>query len=1225
MSVLLLIPTVVRSPTAWRAKWETALASVASAPATVLCVGDSITEGQGSSTKEDRWTDRLNAYLQGRYNTGGVGGAGWISGTHAVYGPDSPWAGYSSQSGTITAITTVGDIGFRAASMATGAVRTYTLTGTSVDIYWQRASGNGSFTWAVDGGSATTVSTAGTTSTTTKTTVTLGATVGASHTLTITATTGPVVLEGVFVYNGDETNGPRMWEAGHTAWDTNQYLNHADYTNFAAFVTSIAPNLVLIQLGFNDYMNNTVTPASYSTNLSKLLTTLDGLANRPSILLIDSYDYGGTQPGTATQADFRTVLLNLVSADPDYRAYLNFGDTMPPTDTTGAGYYRTDGIHPNDSGYTEINRQISIAVTPWSAPSPITATATVVDIAYQQGYGPATGTLATETFTGTDGASWPAQWTITPNSGAATIQSNAGRLDPVSATAYATGPWAYLSGMTATVDTDLLFAATFSSTGEQYLNFAVRSTGVVDGNGYPDNCYFIQMDAGTGGGYFGVIRNINGTRTDLTPSGTWNRAFSVTIGQKMWLRLRVIGSAITVTHWADGVAEPSTATWQLAADPSPYSSAGQPFFVTVNGATGPQVVTLDNVTVTDGTASQVTPPSAHPTQMATWNAAVEYRDYRQATWLAIGDSITEGQAATARTNRWIDQAVTALRTAYPTTGAAGGTGFLPAYYNLNNFSQSYSSRAVGAGSLADETGIGFGGRTTAIGPGATVTYSITGSGMDVWWVAGGGSLTVTIDGTLVSSINTAGTSGTGNHSNRFLFSSTGAHTIVLGASGSTARFSGIQVHNGDENKGIRLIDAAHSGWRTVDYTDSNYVDLWAAASPDLVTIMLGLNDRGQGTSAATMKTNIQTFIANLRAALPTKPPSFAVCVTWSLDLDQPTWDPYAAWLRNIANDDPTIGIIDFYKSMGPATDTTYWNSDGLHPNDTGHAFMGSQAASYLTTGAVPADEPARASAALTHVGASAWVTPASAATVSPTYPTGLADGDQVYAFLHIKPDTATVATPTNWTLIGSAAGGSGSLGVGTGITKVWAFKRTIPVGGGATLSGTAEAFTITGGDSPMGFMRAYRATGASIEWTETVASWSVATASTTFGGTAGNAMILGVLDEITVIIGASDDQPGTSGLALTGLTASGATLGTLTQSPTGTAVNAQGNDIAATAYRVPVTLGNSSSAPVATATSATSETGMGFLLRVRATAVLPSPLPSPSVVTQAALTRAGSW
>jgi hypothetical protein len=278
--------------------------------------------------------------------------------------------------------------------------------------------------------------------------------------------------------------------------------------------------------------------------------------------------------------------------------------------------------------------------------------------------------------------------------------------------------------------------------------------------------------------------------------------------------------------------------------------------------------------------------------------------------------------------------------------------------------------------------------------------------------------------------------------------------------------------------------------------------------------------------------------------------------------------------------------------------------------------------SFTVAGVFAATSATRTAVALTHVGSTTWDAPASSAATTPTYPSSLLEDDVVYAVLHIKPDTATVATPAGWALVGAASGGSGTQGAGTGATRVHVYRRTVPAAG---LSGT-ETFTITSGSSPTAFMRAYRATGTNVAFpAETFTSWSVTTASTTIGGTAGAGLDLAALDEINAVLGSSDDQATT--LTLTGLTATGATLGALTRDPNATVINAQGNDISSTAYRVPVSSGTSNVAPVATATSNSSETAMGFLFRVRATADAPAPPVAPQIVTvsQAAIIRAHYW
>ena len=236
---------------------------------------------------------------------------------------------------------------------------------------------------------------------------------------------------------------------------------------------------------------------------------------------------------------------------------------------------------------------------------------------------------------------------------------------------------------------------------------------------------------------------------------------------------------------------------------------------------------------------------------------------------------------------------------------------------------------------------------------------------------------------------------------------------------------------------------------------------------------------------------------------------------------------------------------------------------------------------------------------VTHVGSTAWVAPASSATISPTYPGSLAEGDLVEAVIVCKPDTATIATPTDWWLAFSQAVGGGTQGAGTGAVKVHVFRRTVPAGG---LSGS-QAFTITSGSSPVAFMRAWHADTAGyaeLAWVPPISTfYSRTTASTTFDGTGAAGIALDIDDWLEYVSASADDQSTTH--TISALAATGATLSGLTQDPTGTVVNAQGNDISAAAAIAQVTAGSSDVAPSATVTGDSSETGGGVFWRVRAT------------------------
>ena len=232
----------------------------------------------------------------------------------------------------------------------------------------------------------------------------------------------------------------------------------------------------------------------------------------------------------------------------------------------------------------------------------------------------------------------------------------------------------------------------------------------------------------------------------------------------------------------------------------------------------------------------------------------------------------------------------------------------------------------------------------------------------------------------------------------------------------------------------------------------------------------------------------------------------------------------------------------------------------------------------------------------------AWTAPASSITVSPTYPTGVVAGDQVYAILVIKPDTATVATPTGWTLVGtSALLGAGIVGIDTGPIKIHVYKR---LAAGA-LSGT-QAFTVTSGSALAGHMRAFRppATTTNVVWSETLASFSRTTTAADIDGTVTTTIASAAKDEFVIVTGTPTDAA--TNIIISALAGAGLTFEPAVQKPAGTVISGQGNDLSAAAAESKVTAGSATVAPVLSGGLNVAATGGSLLMRVRAVGDWPS-------------------
>lgn len=340
--------------------------------------------------------------------------------------------------------------------------------------------------------------------------------------------------------------------------------------------------------------------------------------------------------------------------------------------------------------------------------------------------------------------------------------------------------------------------------------------------------------------------------------------------------------------------------------------------------------------------------------LATWRTALADQATSPATWIAFGDSITEGQGASSRANRWIDKTRDSLRT---TLGISGGVGFLPAWYATYGPDSPWQPYSAQTGAIVNDSwGIAWGERSASLNQGATITWTVTGTHADIWWLTNGGTFTWQVDGGATTSVSTTGTYK-GDNRTRIALGAAGSHTITVTASTGVCYISGVMAFNGDRDSGVQLIDAGHTGYNSANFTDSDQFTLLPSmvtlAAPDLVTIALGTNDCINGVAVATTKANVVSLIAKIRQAAPAV--SVVVVVMYAPAAESAAWPAYATALRSIATDDPTVTLLDLYASMGTATTSGYWRSDALHPSDSGHTYIAQQAAALLAPTSAPVD------------------------------------------------------------------------------------------------------------------------------------------------------------------------------------------------------------------------------------------------------------------------------
>lgn len=326
----------------------------------MLVIADSIGEGTAATSLATRWQGICLADLRAAKQPAGVvGGVGYLPAQFASSTMTQLFA-FTGTADT-NAPTTYFGLAARYRRMTSGATATLPFTGTGLDLYFaQGASAHGG-TYAIDGETPIVFDT--------NDPVTLqsgfkiarrGLTAGA-HTLVVTATASFVYLEGVVVYNGDESVGVRMWDSGHSAWRTLDFVEPGGLGPFSPYrpYRLIQPDLVYIGLGTNDFGHSSqgsrIYPADYQRYLRNVIAAVRSQCTvEPSFIVEEP----------ATRGDSPALTGSLVAPWPEYveairreaqrdgRITLLSMDPIMGDESNAANpLMNADKLHPNTAGH----------------------------------------------------------------------------------------------------------------------------------------------------------------------------------------------------------------------------------------------------------------------------------------------------------------------------------------------------------------------------------------------------------------------------------------------------------------------------------------------------------------------------------------------------------------------------------------------------------------------------------------------------------------------------------------------------------------------------------------------------------------------------------------------------------------------------------------------------------------------------------------------------------
>jgi lysophospholipase L1-like esterase len=330
--------------------FQSALATRTTSPVDIVVLGDSIVEGVGVAARADRFVNRAVAALRTRLgiaaSVGGYIPARYVAATMTG-------AGFTLANRTVTNIYGLGQ---RSVSLlmdqSTGlgdGTATITVTCSSFKIAARSHTSNTSLFVTVDGGTAVVWDIVGNSG---EVEWSSGALTPGSHTVQIKARSNSAAyIEGLIVYNGDETSGIRLWEGGQSGTRADQF-NGVDGTSdkalWADSLVRIGADLVVIEWMTNDCTVR--TSAQYEASLGHIVTLVRSKVANVPILFLAPYERGDATAKIEPWANYVAKMRAVAEATPS-AAFLDLGERIPKL--TGADTYAllADNVHPNAKGH----------------------------------------------------------------------------------------------------------------------------------------------------------------------------------------------------------------------------------------------------------------------------------------------------------------------------------------------------------------------------------------------------------------------------------------------------------------------------------------------------------------------------------------------------------------------------------------------------------------------------------------------------------------------------------------------------------------------------------------------------------------------------------------------------------------------------------------------------------------------------------------------------------
>jgi lysophospholipase L1-like esterase len=353
--------------------WHIGMAGRFFGPTRIVAIGSSTTDGNNATTLERRFVERLAKSLQANYNPTGVPGGTFY---RAI---QDGW----TTTGTVTPVNA--GISLRSLSLAALATLSRTVSSTTgFTILFAQGPSIGTFTVSIDGGTAVTVTplTSGVTrhdGTWSSALLSAG-----THTITITSSAASII-EGMYAHNNDLSSGIQMYNSGK---GLTMAADFADDSSLATRIGQLAPALVLITIGSNDYANN-ISIATFSAKLQQIITRYKAAlstAGAPpaSYVVLGSYRRLDVSNPSVPWSSYLSAMAAVAAADSTNVAYADVSAGYPSANTSAGDPYNlidTDSVHQTDIGHAYMADNVKTVIDVRS----VTASLSLTDPATMSG------------------------------------------------------------------------------------------------------------------------------------------------------------------------------------------------------------------------------------------------------------------------------------------------------------------------------------------------------------------------------------------------------------------------------------------------------------------------------------------------------------------------------------------------------------------------------------------------------------------------------------------------------------------------------------------------------------------------------------------------------------------------------------------------------------------------------------------------------------------------